>query len=140
MQRGFTLLELIAVLTIMSLMTAVSVHGYQRHIHAAEAQELVLNLRLIASLRHGSGSSLEACAAHPAEVPTQSISWGASKCFARLGFTPGQTRFQYELVVPGPEGAEWALRGRADLDRDGETSLYELRSNDTTIHVQRGLE
>lgn len=65
----------------------------------------------------------------------------SSPGFDELGFFPCPfTRFQYEVVVPGPDGAAFVVLARGDLDGDGETSLYQLRSDSAEMSVERGIE
>jgi prepilin-type N-terminal cleavage/methylation domain-containing protein len=138
--RGFTLLELICVLALMGALSAVGLNAATSWLRMGYAEEVRLNLHTLSDLVRGQPGALQACAAHPAQPPTGPVPWQRTSCFDRLGFRLESTRFQYEIAVPGPDGADFVVRARADFDADGKPSLYELPSNRNDIVVREGLE
>lgn len=138
--RGFTLLELICVLALMGILTSIGLAAANRWLRMGYAEEARLHLHTLSDLVRGQPGALKACAAYPAQPPTGPVPWQAPPCFERLGFHLESTRFQYQIVVPGPNGAAYSVQARADFDADGTASLYALASNDKTIAVQAGLE
>jgi prepilin-type N-terminal cleavage/methylation domain-containing protein len=140
--RGFTLLELTAVLTILGLLVATGVHAYGLHVRSAQVNEVTLALHGIAQLQRARPGGPVACEATPAEVPRGvAAEWSPSPGFSTLGWSPGShTRFQYEVLVPGPDGAAFVVRARGDLDGDGDASVYDLRADGHDLKVVRALE
>jgi len=136
---GFTLLEVATVLGLLSLLMSITVVSFQTYRKQARTSEAVANVHAISSLERGRPDGFVACEASPAEVPPGSeADWEPSEGFRELGFNPGRsTRFQYEVTL---EGGNFVVRARGDLDGDGETSLFELRSDDPDIRVERHVE
>ena len=140
--RAFTLLELTAVLTIIGLLVAASVGAYDRHIRAARTHEVMFQIVGLADRLAAQPGGPIPCAPSPPEVPGRvSAPWVPSEGFRALDWSPGDTtRYQYEVLVPGPDGAAFVVRARGDLDGDGVTSVFDLRSDDRNIHIVRGVE
>lgn len=138
-QLGFTLLELATVLGILSVVGAISIGGFQSLRAQARTSEAVENVHAIASLERGRPDGFVACEPAPAEVPAGSAdAWVPSAGFVELGFSPGgETRFQYEVELQGPA---FVVRAHGDLDGDGETSLFELRSTEGDVRVEAQVE
>lgn len=140
--RGFTLLELATVIAILAIVSTATMTGYSGYIHRAYAQQAVLHVHTLAGLLSGMPGGPVACAPSPPAVPRgKPADWVSSEGFRTLRFAPGdRTRFQYEVAVPGPDGAAFAVRARGDLDGDGEASLYELVADVPGLRVTEGLE
>lgn len=138
--RGFTLLELVSVIAIIGLLSAAVAHVMTPYVRSAWAEEARINLHSLSELVRGHPAGPKACAPSPAKPPTTRVNWSETPCFDALGFRPEGTRFQYAVIVPGPEGAAFAVRARGDFDADGKASLYELASNANDIRVVEGLE
>lgn len=139
---GMTLLELVAVLAILSAVVGSSSVLYSAHIRAAHTNEALTNVRLLAELVRAAPGEPRACEPSPPEVPKgKPAVWRASTGCAAVGFSPGgPTRFQYAVEVPGPDGAAFVVVARGDLDGDGVTSSFRLRADRAEIEVDRGLE
>ena len=133
--HGFTLLELSTVLAIIGVMLGISVAGYSAHINNARAQEAVVQVHALADLLRSRPGKPVACAASPSTVPRgTAVDWVPSAGFKQLRWRPGaSTRFQYEVVVPGPKGAAFEVRARGDLNGDGLISQYRMRADSHTL-------
>ena len=136
---GFTLLEVATVLGLIGLLMSITVVAFQTYRKQARTSEAVANVYVIASLERGRPDGFVECEASPAEVPDAGeADWVPSAGFLELGFSPGPgTRFQYEVEVVEDV---FVVRAHGDLDGDGETSLFELHSDDPDIHVERQVE
>ena len=136
------MLELSAVLAIIGVMVGLTVGGYGLHVRSARTQAVVLNVHALADLLRSRPGPVIACAASPANVPRGGAApWMPSAGFKSLGWQPGSTtRFQYEVVVPGPDGAAFEVRAKGDLDGDGTPSIYRLRADRHTLEIQQAAE
>ncbi len=141
-QSGFTLFELAAVMALIATLSGLSLYGLNQYLVMGQAAEAKLHIHLIADLLRGNPQGPIPCAAQPEQIPKRvPVPWFSNEGFRRLGFRPGgESHFQYEVQVPGPEGSAWLIRARGDLDGDGQSSLYELRADRAEIDVQEGLE
>lgn len=139
---GFTVLELMTVVTILGILCAVTIASHSSYIRQARTSEAVLNVHSIMSLELGRPGGPVPCEASPPEVPRSDPAlWEPSAGFREIGFSPGmKTRFQYEVEVPGPAGAALAVRARGDQDGDGEASLFELRADSPDLRVEGAVE
>ena len=140
--KGFTMLEMTTVFVILSILCAMSLSLYTVYVRHAESSRAILDLRSIQSLLVGRPGGPVACEASPPEVPRgEPARWMPSEGFEALGFNPGvHTRFQYAVEILDPAQRSFVIRARGDLDGDGETSLYELRSDSPDIRVVAGNE
>ncbi|MBU0554095.1 prepilin-type N-terminal cleavage/methylation domain-containing protein [Myxococcota bacterium] len=139
--RGFTLLELSTVLAILAVLSSLSILSYGGYVRLAKANAVEIQLRLIADMERARPGGPIPCAASPAQIPQGAPApWIGSEGFRRLGFATGQTDFQYEVQVPGPQGAAFVVLARGDLDGDGRASLYSLRADQAEIERVESLE
>lgn len=138
-KSGFTLLEVATVLGLIGLLMSITVVAFQTYRKQARTSEAVANVHVIASLEKGRPDGFLECQPSPAEVPkNREVDWVASEGFLEIGFSPGpSTRFQYEVEV---DEDVFVVRAHGDLDGDGETSLFELHSDDPDIRVERQVE
>lgn len=138
-RSGFTLIEVATVLGLLGLMMSVTIVAFQTYRKQALTSEAVANVHVIGSLERGRVGGFVACDASPTEVPDgREVDWEPSEGFRELGFNPGvRTRFQYEVEVLGNR---FVVRARGDLDADGEASLFELRSDQHDLRVERHVE
>lgn len=132
MRRGFTLMEMAAVLTVMGLIVAVSVPAYDSLVKRAHTEEARGFLEAIvdAELRHfrDTGHYL-ACEGAPP---------GEAGCWQTLGLrAEGPLRYRYAVRV---NDAGFVASARGDLDRDGVESLFELDGRTRVLTVTGALE
>lgn len=141
-RTGFTLVELATVISVLGVVSTVTLTSYSGFRRQAWTSEAVANVYAIASLEKGRVGGPIVCPPFPAEVPSAStLLWQSSAGFDQLGFSPGtETRFQYEVLVGDPGSGRFLVRARGDLDGDGETSLFELWSDQVEITTERELE
>lgn len=127
--RGFTLLELACVVTVISILVSLAVPNYRVYRDRALATEAAVNVETIAYLELVTmlerGAPI-ACPANPAQVPAPLARFESNDAWARLGFAPeGQVRFQYRVEAT-PE--TFVVVATGDLDQDGIQSEYRLDS------------
>ena len=140
MRRGFTLLELCFVISIMGILTALTVPTYDvllRRAHQSEARSM-LSAIAHAQLTHqrDTGTWLACPATGPIPAPTAAFPDEA--CWKTLGIFPdGPVRYRYGVTLRG-EG--FIVTAEGDLDRDGQASLLTLEGSSLTITAVDGLE
>ncbi len=140
MRRGFTIIELSVVLTVMALLVAVTVPTYQAFVYRARADEARTFVQAVAHAelryRRDHGQFLACPAEGP--VPRAAAPFPTSACWRALGLpVEGTAWFRYGVAVDG-EG--YTVTAEADLDGDGETSRYQLDGQTLALTVERPLE
>jgi prepilin-type N-terminal cleavage/methylation domain-containing protein len=141
-RRGFTLVELAFVLTVMSVLVAVSVPGYHQvmlQARASEARAMLSALHHTVSVYQRDHAEVLECLPLPDEpVPTTAVRFVARPCWKALGFTiDGLVRYRYQ-VKRGATGFEVIAEG--DLNGDSVTSSFTLSSRDLRVTTEREFE
>ncbi|MBK8010242.1 MAG: prepilin-type N-terminal cleavage/methylation domain-containing protein [Deltaproteobacteria bacterium] len=134
-RSGFTLLELLLVLSIMGIVVSMTVPNYLVYRQRALATEATIALETMAHLELVSiletGASI-ACEPAPTAIPADRTPFAATETWQRLGFAPqGMVRYQYEIEKTGQAG--FVARARADLDHDGLVGEYWLDGRDLEL-------
>lgn len=142
MTKGFTLLELATVIAILGILAGAMVTGFSSHVRSARSQAAVQGLQSLADLLRSRPGPPIACAASPTVVPKGTVvKWVPSPGFKMLGWRPGgDTRFQFEVTVPGPKGAAFEVIARGDLDGDGQLSIFRLSADGHEPTIERPTE
>ncbi|MFK7991745.1 MAG: type IV pilin protein [Sandaracinaceae bacterium] len=146
---GFSLIELMTVVAVLGVLSAIAIPSYMGYTRRARASEATENVSMLFRLS-ASYYNLEHAAAHghvlltectvESEGPVPStpgvgkhvVQWGGTTSFAALGFgTAAPVQYAYEIVSAGgcshePGQALYSFRATGDLDGDGITSLYEV--------------
>jgi len=112
----------------MGVAMSYTVVGYHHYRTQGLTTEAVSNVHAIMTLEQGRPDGPVPCAQSPAEVPkAEAADWVPSDGFTELGFSPGATtRFSYQVTV---EEGVTIVTAHGDLDGDGDTSTFELRSD-----------
>jgi prepilin-type N-terminal cleavage/methylation domain-containing protein len=141
--RGFTLIELAAVLSIIAAMASLAGPGYELIVRRARSEEARANLLGVAHAElayfrdHG---RFIACEPSSAEVPR-----GRTGLFdvsrpgwKDLGFRPeGAVRYRYQVRL---EGQSFVASAQGDLDGNGKASTFSIRGDDLRVQAQDELE
>lgn len=156
--RGFTLIELMVVVTILGVLTVLAVNGYRVYMRDARTAEAV---NFLGGLRASQESYYQnygqycgdpgAWAAHPEDDPSDSpLTWSPinNEAWLHLGAEPpaGTVWFQYRFKagtaddVPPAEafkendsGKPWyQIQALSDFDSNGTQGIYEVTSRSPT--------
>ena len=140
-RRGFTLMELALVLSVIGVLTALAVpslQGVMRRARAAEARtlmEAIAHAELAYFRDHG---KYLACTS-PAPPPGGATAFGGGQaCWEALGVkVDGHVRYRYEVALAGPS---FTVTAEGDLDGDGLRSRFVLDGATLRLQVTEELE
>ena len=141
MRRGFTLLELSAVIVILVLLTCMTVPAYDvliRRTHAAEARSMMSAIAH-AQLQHqrDHGAYLACAATGEGPAPTARFP-NQEPCWQALGIQiGGQVRYRYGVTLTD---GSFSVTGEGDLDGDGTLSRFTLDGRTLQVSVTDELE
>ena len=147
---GFTLIELMIVVAIVGILSAVAIPTFQSYVYRSRTAEAVTFLGEIRQRQESyraefgqycavSGTGAPASNWTPSTLPASGtkVGWTTTAGWTQLGAAPdGPVSFQYQTVA-GPPGTTPGITGftgqdfwfvsqaRADLDGDGETMILE---------------
>jgi len=129
-KKGFTLIELMIVVAIIGILSAIAIPNFVNFRYKAKTSEAKANLGAIRSCEEAYKAEMETylvCNATPAAVPgilKADFSGGGVAEFQTIGFVPsGQIYYQYE-VAGDPNGASllYDFYATATGDLDGDTA------------------
>jgi prepilin-type N-terminal cleavage/methylation domain-containing protein len=145
-KTGFTLVELIMVVTIMFVLLAIAIPSYKVFARRARASEAVYQLGAIRthqiSYKVTNGTYLELQKHPPGNVPTEYQPWGnpADENWDKLGFSINiRVRYQYS-ARPGTSGINTSFVAMAQTDfkpEDPDNDTWELTHDSDLSHTQR---
>ncbi len=132
---GFTLIELMIVVAIVSVLSATAVPNYRRAQLRTKAGEARVNLAAIRTAQEGYFAEFGlfvSAGGHPtAWVPgpaaAKKLAWDDPTLggFSTVGWEPdGDVFFQYHVEDPGGTGAEYVAEAQSDLDGDGTPNVW----------------
>ncbi len=129
-RRGFTLIELMIVVAIVGILTALAIPNYLRFQLRSKTSEARINLKAIATSENsyfGEFNQFIAAGATPGGPETTSRrawSGGGLSQFDNLGFVPiGSVLFTY-AVDTDPANVAFTAGARGDLDGNGTVSEF----------------
>jgi len=129
-QSGFTLIELVAVVSILGILAAIAIPQFHQYVKRSEDAAVKIFLAEIGSLQrdynavHGKFVS---CPANPAQ---SGAGWQAQPAWQELGFDPMQELYGYQLKV---EATETSFRAVAL--KGGKEVYY---TSNTTYDIKEG--
>lgn len=166
-QSGYTLIELMIVVAVIGILSAVAIPSFQSYIHRSRTSEAVTFLGEIrqrqesyrsefgqyCSVSGAAGSSIDSGSWAPASLPVggNKIVWSASPgAWTQLGAAPdGPVMFQYRTTagppgtlpgIAGYDGSDfWFIaQARGDLDNDTNVMIIEAYSASNHLFIADG--
>jgi type IV pilus assembly protein PilA len=133
-RSGFTLIELMIVVAIVGILSAIAIPAFLRFQLRAKVTEATVNLQAVAKAEESYfaefGTYVSAPTPSPAVLPgVAKLPWSGSSGFDIIGWEPeGAVYFQYLVSADNPGGGTALLRytaeATADLDGDTIQSFY----------------
>lgn len=140
-QKGFTLIELMIVVAIIGILSAIAIPNFLAFRMKAKASEAKSNLGSIRTCEEAYKTEHEAyCAAAvaPQAAPTAtSVAWATNPGYTAMGFAPaGNVYYTYVVTVTAPAAGvapAFLATATGDLDGDAAMAIYTIAdTNDIT--------
>ena len=141
--RGFTLVELMTIVAIVSILAAIALPIYQKYQVRAKESEMSMNLatiRICQECYKSENDIFLSCDPSPAIVPNGSaVQWvPVGPAWDEIGFEPDRTvRYQYEVVTGaasssgGTDGTAFDATATGDIDQDGDTVKWSITEKES---------
>lgn len=141
MTRGFTLLELMVVVSIIAVLVAMAVPQYSMYVYRARATEAAISVETIAYLEQVRILELGepiACKANPTDVPgAVPKRFELRPDWEDLGLrVDSRVFFQYEVVTS--TAGDFIVTAQGDPEGDGTRLKYRLSSTDMKLRRDGG--
>jgi type IV pilus assembly protein PilA len=127
---GFTLIELMIVVALIGVLSAIAIPSFLRFQLRAKAAEASTNLAAIATTEEAfyteHGVYVSVANPVPATIPGNArVAWTGSAEFDELGWIPeGKVYFQYLVSADTQGGGRFTAEAASDIDADGTPGFF----------------
>jgi prepilin-type N-terminal cleavage/methylation domain-containing protein len=141
--RGFTLVELMVIVAIVSILAAIALPIYQKFQVKAKESEMSMNLatiRICQECYKSENDIFLSCDPSPAVMPNGgAVQWvPVGPAWNEIGFEPDRTvRYQYEVVTGaasssgGTDGTTYDATATGDIDQDGDNVKWTITEKES---------
>ncbi len=129
MKKGFSLVELMILVAIMAILTAIAIPSYLNFQITSKESGMKSNMK---ALQTKMTQQAELATEQewqeldfpptPEKIPgTKPVAWPGGASWDKIEFKPDKVRYQYEIDVQGSGGSErdFTIYARGDVDGDG---------------------
>lgn len=138
-QKGFTLIELMIVVAIIGILSAIAIPNFITFRYKAKTSEAKSNLGAIRSCEEAYKAEMESylvCTASPASSPASAAqtTWADQGGFTDIGFAPsGKVYYVYSVAGNSAIASTFIATAAGNLDGTGSNGTFTITNDSTQV-------